>query len=167
MTTARFYDDLATYYDLIFQDWESSMSRQGDAITQLIRRELGSEHQPSEISSLDASAGIGTQALPLARKGFRVTARDISPDAIARLQRETAERGLVIPSAVADMRALRSAVSEPFHVVLSFDVRTTMTYYAVSIARLMELMGEAGFVGVTRDDAVLYQPVLIGHRKPD
>jgi len=106
MTTARFYDDIAHYYDLIFQDWESSMSRQGAAIDQLIGRELGSEHQPSEISSLDASAGIGTQALPLARKGFRVTARDISPDAIARLQRETAERGLVIPSAVADMRAL-------------------------------------------------------------
>jgi SAM-dependent methyltransferase len=43
-------------------------------------------------------------------------------------------------------------------------VRTTMTYYAVSIARLMELMREAGFVGVARDDSALYQPVLIGHR---
>jgi hypothetical protein len=42
-----------------------------------------------------------------------------------------------------------------------------MTYYAVSIARLMELMSEAGFVGVTRDDAVLYQPVLIGHCESD
>jgi hypothetical protein len=41
-------------------------------------------------------------------------------------------------------------------------VRTMMTYYAVPIARLMELMREAGFVGVTRDDAMLYQPVLIG-----
>jgi glycine/sarcosine N-methyltransferase len=46
-------------------------------------------------------------------------------------------------------------------------VRTTMTYYAVSIARLMELMGEAGFVGVTRDDAMLYQPVLVSHRELD
>jgi SAM-dependent methyltransferase len=257
MTTARFYDDLATYYDLIFQDWELSMSRQGAAIDQLIRRELGSDHQPPEIGIIDASAGIGTQALPLALQGYRVTARDISPDAIARLQREAAQRGLDIPSAVADMRALRSSVSEPFHVVLSFDnslphlltdadlltafrefmgtlrpggivlcsvrdydridraetsthpygtrwrggveyrlrqdwtwrdaahydatmvieekraddwrevVRTTMTYYAVPIARLMELMSEAGFVGVARDDAALYQPVLIGHRKPD
>ena len=257
MDTARFYDDIAHYYDLIFQDWESSMSRQGAAIDQLIRRELGSEYQPPEISVVDASAGIGTQALPLALKGFRVTARDISPDAIARLQREAAQRSLVIPSAVADMRTLRSTVSEQFHVVLSFDnslphlltdadllaafraflsvlrpggivlcsvrdyeridraevsthpygtrwrggveyrlrqdwiwrdvahydatmvieekradewrevVRTTMTYYTVAIARLMELMNEAGFVGVTRDDAVLYQPVLIGHRKAD
>jgi len=121
MTTARFYDDIAHYYDLIFQDWESSMSRQGEAIAQLIRRELGSQHQPPEISIVDASAGIGTQALPLARKGFRVTARDLSPDAIARLRSEAAERGLDIPSAVADMRALHSSVSEQFHVVLSFD----------------------------------------------
>lgn len=42
-----------------------------------------------------------------------------------------------------------------------------MTYYAVSIARLMELMSEAGFVGVERDDSALYQPVLSGHRKPE
>lgn len=121
MTTARFYDDLATYYYLIFQDWESSMSRQGAAIDRLIRRELGSEIQPPDITLVDASAGIGTQALPLALKGYRVTARDISPDAIARLQREAGQRGLDIPSAVADMRALYRAVSEPFHVVLSFD----------------------------------------------
>jgi SAM-dependent methyltransferase len=257
MDTARFYDDIANYYDLIFHDWESSMSRQGEAIDQLIRHELGSEYQAPEISVVDASAGIGTQALPLARKGFRVTARDISPDAIARLQREAAQRSLVIPSAVADMRALHSTVSAQFHVVLSFDnslphlltdadllaafreflsvlrpggivlcgvrdyeridrdetsthpygtrwrggveyrlrqdwvwrdaahydatmvieekrvddwreiVRTTMTYYAVPIARLMEVMSEARFVGIARDDAALYQPVLIGHREAD
>jgi glycine/sarcosine N-methyltransferase len=121
MDIARFYDDIATYYDLIFQDWESSMSRQGEAIDQLIRRELGFEYETPAISIVDASAGIGTQALPLALKGYRVTARDISPDAIARLRNETAQRSLVIPSAVADMRALRSSVSEQFHVALSFD----------------------------------------------
>lgn len=42
MSTARFYGDIATYYDLIFLDWETSMSRQGAAIDQLIRL---SEHQ--------------------------------------------------------------------------------------------------------------------------
>ena len=47
------------------------------------------------------------------------------------------------------------------------EVVRTMTYYAVPIARLMELMSEAGFVGVTRDDVVLYQPVLIGHRRSE
>lgn len=37
-------------------------------------------------------------------------------------------------------------------------------YYAVPIARLLTLLGEAGFVDVARRDDVLFQPVLVGHR---
>jgi len=37
-------------------------------------------------------------------------------------------------------------------------------YYAVSIARLAELMAEAGFVDVQRRDDVLFQPILWGRR---
>src|SRR5271168_5398121 len=37
-------------------------------------------------------------------------------------------------------------------------------YYAVSIARLCELLLEAGFVEVQRRDHVLHQPVLVGRR---
>lgn len=37
-------------------------------------------------------------------------------------------------------------------------------YYAVTIARLLELLAEAGFVDVTRRDDVLFQPVLAGRR---
>lgn len=37
-------------------------------------------------------------------------------------------------------------------------------YYAVSIARLLALMSEAGFVEVQRRDDVLFQPVLTGVR---
>ena len=36
---AQFYDDLAEYYDLIFEDWDASMARQGAALEQLIRAE--------------------------------------------------------------------------------------------------------------------------------
>ncbi len=38
-------------------------------------------------------------------------------------------------------------------------------YYAVSLERVMELMGEAGFVDVQRFDDVFYQPVLVGTRQ--
>ena len=41
----QFYDDLASYYHLIFEDWEASMARQGDALTSLIRSELGQLQQ--------------------------------------------------------------------------------------------------------------------------
>ena len=37
-------------------------------------------------------------------------------------------------------------------------------YYAVSIARLMELMGDAGLERVARDDAAFFQPVITGVR---
>lgn len=37
-------------------------------------------------------------------------------------------------------------------------------YYAVSIARLISLLDEAGFVGAERRDDVLFQPVLLAHR---
>jgi SAM-dependent methyltransferase len=37
-------------------------------------------------------------------------------------------------------------------------------YYAVSIARLSELLREAGFVDVLRKDHVLHQPILVGRR---
>jgi len=43
-------------------------------------------------------------------------------------------------------------------------VRPTTRYYAVSIARLLELMAEAGFVECRRLDGVFYQPVLFGRR---
>jgi hypothetical protein len=37
-------------------------------------------------------------------------------------------------------------------------------YYAVSIDRLLSLLGEAGFVGAERRDDVLFQPVLWARR---
>lgn len=37
-------------------------------------------------------------------------------------------------------------------------------YYAISIERLLELLKEAGFVGVERRDDVLFQPVFFGRK---
>ena len=80
---ASFYDDLASFYHLIFEDWQANMDRQGAWLDSFIRAEW-----PATRSVLDAACGIGTQALPLAARGYRVTASDISPAAVARAQRE-------------------------------------------------------------------------------
>ena len=40
-------------------------------------------------------------------------------------------------------------------------------YYAVTVARLLDLMAEAGFVDLRRRDDVLFQPVLTGARLPN
>ena len=253
MDTRQFYDDLAPYYDLIFENWEASMSRQGAALERVIHTEFGSpEPNPAATRILDAACGIGTQALPLALRRFQVTARDLSPGAIARLRREAADRHVVIDAAVADMRHVAASVTDLFDVVLAFDnsiphlttdsdilaalqqfrqvlrpgglcvcsvrdydaasrgvaathpygerrrgtetfrlrqewaweglshyrvtlvvekdapggpepvVRTVARYYAISVARLLELMAAAGFTSCRRLDDALYQPILMG-----
>jgi SAM-dependent methyltransferase len=120
LNTKRFYDDLSPYYHLIFENWEESMARQADTVAQLIDSELGGVKVES-VRVLDAACGIGTQALPLAARGFHVTARDLSPAAVARLQREAHVRRLIIDAAVADMRQVASSVSGSFDVALAFD----------------------------------------------
>ncbi len=116
----RFYDDLAEYYDLIYADWARSMQHQGRAIARVLEAAFPGRERPS-IRVLDASAGIGTQTIPLAQAGYRVTARDISPGAIARLSREAASRGLLIDAAAADMRTIGESIRGPFDVVIAFD----------------------------------------------
>jgi SAM-dependent methyltransferase len=120
LDTKQFYDDLASYYHLIFEDWDASMARQGDALAQLISVELVGK-LAKDLRVLDAACGIGTQALPLAARGFQLTARDLSPAAVARLQQEAQTRHLVVDTAVSDMRQVAASVSGSFDVVLAFD----------------------------------------------
>lgn len=115
MSQASFYDDLAEYYDLVYEDWELSMQRQGTAIAGILS--LIAPHN----RVLDVSAGIGTQALPLAGHGYEVVARDLSSLAIARLGREAASRNLGIDAAPADMRSVGSSVHGLFDAVISLD----------------------------------------------
>jgi SAM-dependent methyltransferase len=110
-----FYDDIADYYDLVYEDWEASMRRQGAAISEMIGRD------PSETRVLDVSAGIGTQSLPLASLGYEVVARDLSPESIRRLKREAGQRGFEIDAEPCEMRDVASSVDGVFDVVISMD----------------------------------------------
>jgi tellurite methyltransferase len=59
---------------------------------------------PSGIKALDMGCGEGRNALYLAGLGFQVSAFDVSPMGIKKLQTMAAERGLNIDSSIEDMR---------------------------------------------------------------
>ena len=116
-TPADFYDELAADYHLIFADWNASITRQAGVITGLLR----DNHGLTSGAVLDASCGIGTQAIGLAHAGFAVTATDISPASVERCAREAATRGLDITTGVADLRVLDIDGAGHFEAVLSLD----------------------------------------------
>jgi glycine/sarcosine N-methyltransferase len=115
-SVARFYDQLASDYHLIYADWDASMERQGRALDSLIRSGLGTERA----AVLDCSCGIGTQAIALGRRGHRVTGTDISLAAVTRAVREAERRDVPLVAAVADMRRLPFA-DEEFDAVVCAD----------------------------------------------
>jgi SAM-dependent methyltransferase len=113
---ADFYDDLAPLYHLIFEDWNSSVDRQGQKLAAIIRREW-----PGHNTVLDVSCGIGTQAIGLAKNGFRVTASDLSARAVERAIKEAEQQGLPISFSVCDMRSASAHHEMGFNVVISCD----------------------------------------------
>ncbi|MEU0565975.1 methyltransferase domain-containing protein [Nonomuraea sp. NPDC005983] len=87
-SVARFYDQLAADYHLIYADWDSAVERQGKALDAVIRSALGAE----SAAVLDCACGIGTQAVGVALLGHRVTGTDISPAAAERAGREATSK---------------------------------------------------------------------------
>ena len=117
MSAAEFYDALAPFYHLIFEDWEASIGRQSAALDSAIRSFPG----PSRRSVLDLACGIGTQSLGLAARGYDVTASDISAGAVQRARAEAVRRGLSIDFSVSDMRVAHTHHAREFDVVLCAD----------------------------------------------
>jgi methylase of polypeptide subunit release factors len=97
-----FYDALAPWYHLVYQDWEASIARQGEALRSLLTREWGTGVR----RLLDVTVGVGTQALGLAARGYEVIGSDISTSAVHRATSEAARRGLPLRCFVADVRAV-------------------------------------------------------------
>lgn len=250
--TASFYDELTPFYHLLYGDWEHSIDRQGAALAALL---ADSGIRAGE-SVHDAASGIGTQMLGLLRRGYRVSASDVSPRAIERLRTELSRRGLSAEVFVDDIRSLTHVSPASMAAVIAcdnaiphllsdaeienafkschrvlrpggiavfsvrdyaaiertnpdvrpygiqrhegrrflavqvwewdgeqYDLRMYLTsesvdgvcetrvltsrYYAISIAKLRELMTSAGFVDVERRDGVFFQPLVLGRRAND
>jgi glycine/sarcosine N-methyltransferase len=119
-SVSDFYDNLAEEYHLIFEDWHNAISWQGEFLGKLIISKIN-DLKINDISVLDSSCGIGTQAIGLAKKGYKVTATDLSPASVERARKEAESIGVEINFGVADFRSLENDVSGFFKVVLSAD----------------------------------------------
>ncbi len=113
-----FYDRLAGNFHLMFEDWEASMARQAAALGPILERECGSA---KSLRILDSACGIGTQALGLAKRGFRVTGSDVSPGAIERARLEASARGVDLALYVSDILELNDVPESSFDAVICID----------------------------------------------
>jgi SAM-dependent methyltransferase len=114
-TMSDFYDQLAPYYHLLYEDWDASIAAQGELLDNIIQSEWG----PSANKILDVSCGIGTQCLALASREYEVTGSDLSPGAVARASKEAVARHLSISFSVSDMRNLEIFHESNFDIVIS------------------------------------------------
>jgi len=115
--TQTFYDDLATQYDKLFQDWREATREQAIILDRLFR-ESGLE---KNARILDCACGIGTQAIGLAAMGYDVTASDISDGELAEAGKRAEEEQVSIRFVHADFRALEDVFPEQFDIVLAMD----------------------------------------------
>jgi SAM-dependent methyltransferase len=101
----------------MFADWKAEVLRQGETLDGLIRKHAG----PSASTVLDCACGIGTQAIGLAMRGYKVMATDLSPGAIERASKEAINFGVSLSFGVADFRTLDQTIADIFDVVICCD----------------------------------------------
>lgn len=152
-----FYDQMASQYDQLFQDWTATTHEQALILNRIFR----SHGFDEQARVLDCACGIGTQAIGLARLGYPVTASDISEAELAQAKERAEKNGVKIHFQHADFRALSEAFSEPFDIVIAMDNALPHMLSADSlesaIRSIVAQVGNGGlFVASIRDyDALL------------
>ncbi len=112
--TNLFYDVIAEYYPYFYRDWETQLEREGLGLRAIFRNQ-GVQRV------LDASCGVGIQAVPLAQMGYDVVAADPSAGML-RKAHEVAEQYEVtdnIRFERADFLTLNDYVEGPFDAIIT------------------------------------------------
>jgi glycine/sarcosine N-methyltransferase len=112
-----FYDELAEFYHLMFEDWNRSIAAHAAVIGPILERYSGK----ASPYVLDCACGIGTQTLGLAQRGHILVGSDLSRAAVARASKEAQLRNLDVTFHVADMRTLSTVPEAGFDAVLIAD----------------------------------------------
>lgn len=115
--TQTFYNTLASQYDKLFLDWQSTTQEQAVLLDQLFRK-YGFD---DTAKILDCACGIGTQAIGLASLGYPVTASDISEGELEEAAKRAAKNHVTIHFERADFCALSDTFSQQFDIVICMD----------------------------------------------
>lgn len=155
--TQTFYDNLASQYDKLFQNWQAATQEQAAILSQIF-----SDHGFDRGARiLDCACGIGTQAVGLARLGYPVTASDISNGELAEAKERAAKNKVSIRFEYADFRALSETFCEQFDIVICMDNALphmlTKSDLEAALNSIVNRLAEGGlFVASIRDyDALL------------
>ena len=115
--TQNFYDNMATQYDKLFQDWQSTTREQAVILDKMFF-ECGFNR---DAQILDCACGIGTQAIGLASLGYQVTASDISDGELAEAKERAEKNAVQIRFEHADFCALSDTFQVQFDIVIAMD----------------------------------------------
>ena len=152
-----FYDSLATQYDKLFLDWQATTHEQAAILNKI----MVAHGINGTAQILDCACGIGTQAIGLARLGYRVTASDISEGELAEAKARAEQAGVEIPFYRADFRALSKTFSTSFDVVMAMDNALPHMLSPEDLGKAIESIAgrikeKGNFIGSIRDyDALL------------
>ncbi|WP_156439497.1 class I SAM-dependent methyltransferase [Bradyrhizobium valentinum] len=138
---SEFYDDLASVYHLLFENWDQTIKEQAECLSQL----LPSPNQAGPI--LDCACGIGTQALGLAELNYDISGSDLSALAIHRARSEALARGYDIEFRIDDMRQLSAAPCNHYGAVLCMGNSIPHLESEVEIRQAIENMNKKLTVG--------------------
>ena len=115
--TQTFYDNMASRYDRLFQDWPAAVHEQSVILDKI----FAGNGFDRTARILDCACGIGTQAIGLAALGYPVTASDISDSELTEAQKRASKNGVQIRFEHADFCALAKTFSEQFDIIISMD----------------------------------------------
>jgi glycine/sarcosine N-methyltransferase len=137
------YDTFAEYFDLLFDDVDKLTTLEGEAIERIIR--------PYNVQTiLDCACGTGIQSIGLAKRGYRVSASDISSAMINCLRDKLAKEELNIENKVSDFRNLTEWNSYQYDAVISLGNNLTLLQdrneIAVSLASMRKKVNTPGGV---------------------
>lgn len=99
---------------------------------------------PHSIKVLDEATGTGTVALAFAQQGYDVTAIDIMPTALMRLQSKAQERNLAIATSQADFNKSLQYPDKSFHVITSVAANRYITEQNTFLNEVHRMLKDGG-----------------------